>query len=167
MWPSPGGSAWPSSPSSASQSSIWDQPSFCSVLASCWRIVILISGLRSAGEWAPCSWLTLPRDNNAAKRWTGRSPCLPAGRAPIALGCGLAGRCDEPVQNMWACRQRAPGVFLRRLPPSRMSLPFKKRPGAPSLLGFSLFHVPNAKLQLDKATINIRFIRNFCCAACG
>jgi hypothetical protein len=62
---------------------------------------------------------------------------------------------------MWACRQRAPGVFLRRLPPSRMSLPFKKRPGAPSLLGFSLFHVPNAKLQLDKATINIRFIRHF------
>jgi hypothetical protein len=80
----------------------------------------------------------------------------------------LAGRCDEPVQNMWACRQRAPGVFLRRLPPSRMSLPFKKRPRAPSLLlGFSLFHVPNIKLQLDKATINIRFIRHFYCTACG
>src|SRR5437660_6368961 len=52
MRPSPGGSAWSSSPSSASQSSIWDwdQPSFCSVLASRWRITILMYGLRSAGE---------------------------------------------------------------------------------------------------------------------
>ena len=36
---------------------------------------------------------------------------LPAGRTPIALGCGLAGRCDEPVQTCGPAVSERPVCF--------------------------------------------------------
>jgi len=49
-------------------------------------------------------------------------------RSRDTADCELAGRCDRLVPDMPACRQRAPGVSRRRLPPLRLRSPFKSAP---------------------------------------
>lgn len=58
--------------------------------------------------------------------------------APTA-GCDMADRCGRPVPDMPTCRQRAPSVSRRRLPPLRLRSPFKSAPA--HRLWFSVFTI--------------------------